>query len=77
VDYFKKKILHLWYNLLNNSKNMDLAQFTGFLIFLTIFTMGFWLMIFVITFVIPYWLWGNFVEKKLKKEAKLAATKEQ
>ena len=67
----------MWYNLLNNSKNMDLAQFTGFLIFLTIFTMGFWLMIFVITFVIPYWLWGNFVEnRKLKKEAKLAA-KEQ
>ena len=57
---------------------MDLSQFTGFLIFLTIFTMGFWLMIFVITFVIPYWLWGNFVEnRKLKKEAKLAATKEQ
>lgn len=56
---------------------MDLAQFTGFLIFLTIFTMGFWLMIFIITFVIPYWLWGNFVEKRqLKKEAKLAAAKE-
>ena len=53
---------------------MDLAQFSGFLIFLTIFTMGFWLMIFIISFVIPYWLWGNFVEaRKLKKEAKKAA----
>jgi len=77
VEYFKKKILHLWYNLKKIVKNMDLAQFTGFLIFLTIFTMGFWLMIFIITFVIPYWLWGNFVEKRqLKKEAKLAAAKE-
>ncbi len=53
---------------------MDIAQFVGFLIFLTIFTMGFWLMIFIISFVIPYWLWGNFVEnKKLKKAAKRAA----
>ncbi len=53
---------------------MDIAQFVGFLIFLTIFTMGFWLMIFVITFVIPYWLMGNFKEKRqLKKEAKKAA----
>ncbi len=50
---------------------MDLAQFSGFLIFLTIITMGFWLMIFIITFIIPYWLWGNFVEyRKLKKDAK-------
>jgi len=53
---------------------MDLAQFSGFLIFLTIFTMGFWLMIFIVSFIIPYWLWGNFVEnRKLKKEAKKAA----
>ncbi len=52
---------------------MDLAQFVGFLIFLSIFTLGFWLMIFVISFVIPYWLVGNFIEnRQLKKEAKLA-----
>lgn len=50
---------------------MDIQQFLGFLVFMTIFTMGFWLMIFLISFVIPYWLWGNFVEHmKLKKEAK-------
>ena len=50
---------------------MTLAKFVGFLIFLSIFTLGFWLMIFVITFIIPYWLIGNFNEKiQLKKEAK-------
>ncbi len=50
---------------------MDFQQFLGFLIFLGVFTLGFWLMIFLITVVIPYWLWGNFIEhRKLKKEAK-------
>jgi hypothetical protein len=50
---------------------MDIQQFLGFLVFMTVFTMGFWLMIFLISFVVPYWLWGNFVEHfKLKKEAK-------
>ncbi len=50
---------------------MEIQQFLGFLVFLTVFTMGFWLMLFLITFVIPYWLFGNFMEsRKLKKEAK-------
>ncbi len=50
---------------------MDIQQFLGFLVFMTIFTMGFWLMIFLISFVVPYWLFGNIVEHfKLKKEAK-------
>ena len=48
---------------------MDLSQFSGFLVFLTIFTMGFWLMIFLITFIIPYWLIGYFRESwKYRKE---------
>lgn len=55
---------------------MDLSQFGGFLIFLTIFTMGFWLMMFLVTFIIPYWLIGYFKESiRLKKEAKAAAKK--
>jgi len=50
---------------------MEIQQFLGFLVFLTVFTMGFWLMLFLITFVIPYWLFGNLMESiKLKKEAK-------
>jgi uncharacterized membrane protein len=55
---------------------MDLSQFSGFLVFLTIFTMGFWLMIFLITFIIPYWLFGSAIEAwKLKRAAKKAEKK--
>lgn len=53
---------------------MDLSQFSGFLVFLTIFSMGFWLMIFLLTFVVPYWLVGNireiFKDKKAAKKEK-------
>ena len=50
---------------------MDLSQFSGFLVFLTIFTMGFWLMIFLLTFVIPYWLVGYLRESwKYRNEDK-------
>jgi len=53
---------------------MELAQYVGYLIFLTVFTMGFWLMIFVLTFVVPYWLYGYFKEERqLKKAARKAA----
>lgn len=56
---------------------MDISQFSGFLVFLVIFTMGFWLMLFLISFVIPYWVIGYFKETwKLRKEAKVAAKEE-
>lgn len=53
----------------------DFDQYLGFLAFLTILTIGFWLMIFLLTFVIPYWIGGSFIEfmkekieeRKLKK----------
>ena len=49
----------------------DFDQYLGFLSFLTILTMGFWLMIFLLTFVIPYWLIGASIEKfKMMKEKK-------
>ena len=52
---------------------MDIQQFLGFLIFLTVFTMGFWLMLFLLMYVVPYWLFGNLFEIwKLKREAKKA-----
>jgi uncharacterized membrane protein len=55
----------------------DFDQYLGFLAFLTILTLGFWLMIFLITFVIPYWIGGSLIErlneikedKKAKREA--------
>ena len=50
---------------------MDLSQFSGFLVFLSIFTMGFWLMIFLLTFAIPYWLFGSMLEAwKFRKEGR-------
>lgn len=47
-------------------------QYLGFLAFLTILTIGFWLMIFLLTFVIPYWIFGSSVErfKEIKAERK-------
>jgi uncharacterized membrane protein len=50
---------------------MDFTQLIGFFIFLTVFTMGFWLLIFTLTFIVPYWLFGTLMENmKLRKEAK-------
>lgn len=48
----------------------DFNQYLGFLAFLTILTIGFWLMIFLISF-IPYWIAGALIENiKLKREAR-------
>tara|TARA_Y200000002_G_scaffold230869_1_gene190609 strand:- start:485 stop:724 length:240 start_codon:yes stop_codon:yes gene_type:complete len=43
-------------------KMFDFSQYLGFLSFLSILTIGFWLMIFLLTFVIPYWLFGSLIE---------------
>ncbi|MCX7547370.1 hypothetical protein OS188_05315 [Xanthomarina sp. F1114] len=50
----------------------DFDQYLGFLAFLTILTIGFWLMIFLMTFVIPYWVGGALMErmKEMKEEKK-------
>lgn len=49
----------------------EFDQYLGFIAFLTILTIGFWLMIFLLTFVIPYWLGGSFLEfLKERREAK-------
>jgi len=51
----------------------EFDQYLGFLAFLTILTIGFWLMIFLLTFVIPYWLGGSLLEfLKEKREARKA-----
>ncbi|PCE63868.1 hypothetical protein [Sediminicola luteus] len=56
----------------------DFQQYLGFLAFLTILTIGFWLLIFLLTFVIPYWLGGTLMEYlKERKEARKAAPKEE
>ncbi|RIV51077.1 hypothetical protein D2V93_09510 [Flagellimonas taeanensis] len=58
---------------LKGRKMFEFDQYLGFLAFLTILTIGFWLMIFLLTFVVPYWLIGNLREMyKERKEAKRA-----
>ncbi|MGV3696262.1 hypothetical protein [Flavobacterium sp.] len=51
----------------------EFQQYLGFLTFLTVLTIGFWLMIFLLTFIIPYWIYGGvmelYQERKAKKEA--------
>lgn len=47
----------------------EFQQYLGFLLFLTIFTMGFWLMIFLINFVF-YWVFGASRELYLERKAK-------
>lgn len=54
----------------------DFDQYLGFLAFLTILTIGFWLMIFLLTFVVPYWLFGNIIEIFKEKRAAKRAKKE-
>jgi len=51
----------------------EFDQYLGFLAFLTILTIGFWLMMFLLLFVVPYWLGGNIMELlKERREAKKA-----
>lgn len=51
---------------------MDFSQYSGFLMFLFVFTAGFWLLIFLLTFVVPYWIFGTILEnisiRKSKKQ---------
>ncbi|MDW5288361.1 hypothetical protein [Formosa sp. PL04] len=50
----------------------EFDQYLGFLAFLTILTIGFWLMIFLLTFVVPFWIGGSLLErfKEMKEEKK-------
>lgn len=52
------------------------AQYLGFLLFLTVLTMGFWLMMFLISFVM-YWAGGASIELWKEKRAKKRHEQEQ
>ena len=54
----------------------DFDQYLGFLAFLTILTIGFWLMIFLLTFVIPYWIFGSAIERFKENRAEKKAARE-
>ena len=51
---------------------VEFPQYLGFLLFLTVLTIGFWLMFFLVAFV-QYWLggalWERYKEKKAAREA--------
>ena len=55
----------------------EFQQYLGFLAFLTILTIGFWLMMFLITFIVPYWSFGGvrelLQERKAKRDAEQTA----
>ena len=48
----------------------EFSQYLGFLLFLTVLTIGFWLMFFLVAFV-QYWvggfLWDMYKERKAKR----------
>lgn len=48
-------------------------QYLGFLAFMAILTIGFWLMIFLLTFVVPYWIFGATLENLKERRAKRKA----
>ena len=52
----------------------DFDQYLGFLAFLTIITIGFWLMIFLASFV-PYWIGGALAQMFKEKMEELKAKK--
>jgi hypothetical protein len=54
----------------------EFQQYLGFILFLTILTIGFWLMIFLIGFV-HYWAGGAIVELIKEKKAKKAKEQEE
>ena len=47
----------------NNLKMFEFDQYLGFLAFLTILTIGFWLFFVLLLFVIPYWVFGALKER--------------
>ena len=41
----------------------EFDQYLGFILFLSVLTMGFWLLILLLTFIVPYWVGGALLEK--------------
>jgi hypothetical protein len=54
----------------------EFDQYLGFILFLTILTIGFWLMFFLVGFV-PYWIGGSLKELYKEKKAKKLAEQEK
>jgi len=55
----------------------EFDQYLGFIAFLTIVTIGFWLMMLLLLFIVPYWVGGNLMEMwKERREARRAKRQE-
>ncbi|WP_353148147.1 hypothetical protein [Flavobacterium sp.] len=54
----------------------EFDQYLGFILFLTILTIGFWLMFFLVGFV-QYWIGGSLIELYKEKKAKKLAEQEK
>lgn len=54
----------------------DFQQYLGFLLFLTVLTMGFWLLIFLAGFAF-YWITGTSIELWKERRAKKVAETEE
>lgn len=68
----RKGIKHTFVATFKIPENMfEFSQYLGFLLFLTILTIGFWLMFFLVGFV-SYWVggasWEAYKEKRAKKK---------
>ncbi len=55
-------ILYLYSNILYQDM-FEFDQYLGFLAFLAIVTMGFWIMFLMMLVVIPYWVVGALIER--------------
>lgn len=68
----QNKVLYFIFAVTKINFMFEFDQYLGFLAFLTILTIGFWLMIFLITFVVPYWIGGSLIERlnEIKEERK-------
>jgi len=49
---------------------VEFDQYLGFIAFLSILTMGFWLMFFLLLFVVPYWITGSLLQRIKEKSKK-------
>ena len=60
--------------ILIHKEMLDFSEFSGLVLFMFVLTTGFWLLIFLLTFVVPYWIVGTIWENfKLKRDAEKAA----
>jgi hypothetical protein len=55
----------------------EFDQYLGFILFLSVLTMGFWLLILLLTFIVPYWVSGAIIERlrELRNKTKAKAKK--